>query len=334
MTTTTATTATATENGGCTNDQVEEDILKEESTSTTNIHKEETTATKNNNNNNNDDELVEFDDEDEFVDQFLTSEWKDSVEIGLTVSWPSLTQTLHLSTQLPETAIAPLFDGTQWAGTRVWKAALLAFQYLEQQQQQQNSITGTSLLELGCGLGVPGMLWHILCKERYGDNKLDNDNHRVILTDQPSLVSQLNENIESNFPNNDHQITAQALSWSRQGILDLLKELNSNNDNDDDNSNDLFQFDICINCDCIYEPLYGRDAWEALADVLQIMAEVSPSTLLVTAVERRNGDGLEDFLQRLQVSPHVEPVELVLRNDDDKHHIIEIYVTRGKKDIS
>jgi hypothetical protein len=146
-------------------------------------------------------------------------------------------------------------------------------------------------------------------------------------------VSQLDDNIQSNFPN-DNRITAQALSWSRQGILDLLKEHRTDNSGSNSTNNDMFQFDVCINCDCIYEPLYGRDSWEALADILQMMAEVSPLTLLVTAVERRNADGLEDFLNRLQSSPHVQPVELVSRTDDDKHHVIEIYVTQGKKAIS
>jgi hypothetical protein len=120
----------------------------------------------------------------------------------------------------------------------------------------------------------------------------------------------------------------------QQGILDLLKEHRNDNTSSNSTNNDLFQFDVCINLDCNYEPLYGQDSWEALADILQTMAEVSPSTLLVTAVERRNADGLEDFLNRLQSSPHVQPIELVSRNDDDKHHVIEIYVTQGKKDIS
>jgi hypothetical protein len=186
-------------------------IMKEES-NVGSTHKEEATTQTINNS---DDDLVELDDdEDEFVDQFLTSEWKDGVEIGLTVSWPSLKQSRHLSTQLPETAIAPLFDGTQWASTRVWKAALLAFQYLkdQKQQQQQNNMNGTSLLELGCGLGVPGMLWHIWCMERYNDQP--DNNHCVILTDQPSLVSLLDDNIQSNFPN-DNRITAHCHGCNR-----------------------------------------------------------------------------------------------------------------------
>ena len=131
-----------------------------------------------NNNNNDDDDDVNCDDDnddanksnnsdddddnDEF-DDFISSQWKDSVEIGLIINYPlpctnylsdtfelnnshknnemSDTTTenendtnnnnnsnnndnharlpsLILSTRLEERSIAPIFDGTQWAGTR------------------------------------------------------------------------------------------------------------------------------------------------------------------------------------------------------------------------
>eukprot|EP01083_Nonionella_stella_P039892 108507_1 len=43
-----------------------------------------------------------------------------------------------------------------------------------------------NLCELGCGLGVPGMVWH----------QLGND---VVLTDQESIMAQMVENTRSNF---------------------------------------------------------------------------------------------------------------------------------------
>jgi Lysine methyltransferase len=323
-----------------------------------------------------DDELILEDsdsydsDDDEFVDQCLESQWQDGVETALTVKWPTLPlhKSLHLSTQLPESAMAPLFDGTGWAGTRVWKAALLAVQYMEQeylpkQQQQQQPQRQTqirrplSLLELGCGLGVPGMLWHRLQQTSttspqaqqspLADNQHHSRYYRVVLTDRPSLVSQLQANLQANFPNDDdddhHSISAQALSWSPEGLRTLLQELQQQQQRkgdaestaeDDDvtssqSSSAPFQFDFCLNCDCIYEPLYGRDSWMALADVLSTLAELSPQTLLITSVERRNGDGLQDFWERLHQSPHVGKTERVVRNDDDKHHVIEIYVTKS-----
>jgi hypothetical protein len=251
------------------------------------------------------------DDEDEFP--FIESKWQDSVETGLIISWPpAAPRVVELSTKLPEDAIAPLFDGTQWAGTRVWKAAIVALEYLVEHDDENY----TSLLELGCGLGVPGMLWYCW-KQMQIEKKNDGDKTaacEVVLTDQPDLLTQLQGNLESNFTE-EQKISALPLSWSREGILEILATT---------------KFDVCLNCDCIYTPLYGRDSWLALGDVLETVAKESPSTLLVTSVERRNGDGLEEFLERLQATGAVQEIERVLRNEEDKHHVIEIYVTKGK----
>ncbi|KAG7373041.1 lysine methyltransferase [Nitzschia inconspicua] len=293
-----------------------------------------------------DDELVLEDSDDEFVDQFLESTWQDGVETGLTVRWPTLplTAPLHLSTQLPESSMAPLFDGTGWAGTRVWKAALLAVQYMEQEylSKKQDGHNPLSLLELGCGLGVPGMLWHRLQKNQHSNNNNSTTTlfpsfYKVVLTDRPSLLSQLQGNLERNFPK-DPQIMADALDWSPEGVRKLLLRLNDeccdqgHNVHDDttttNSSSSYYSFDICLNCDCIYEPLYGRDSWMALADVLITLAEISRRTVVITSVERRTADGLENFLDRLDQSPFIGTTERVMRNDDDKHHIIEVYVTR------
>ena len=284
--------------------------------------------------------LLENNDE-EF--DFIESQWEDDVETGLIIRWPrdrdddednnnnnnnnnstiAPRKPLHLSTKLSEDRIAPLFDGVQWAGTRVWKAAILGLKYLLEHYGDRRS-----LLELGCGLGVPGMLWYLLKEEEYEERRrrqqqLENDDTtngcRVVLTDMPDLLPQLRANVEQNFDDNvnsNNTIRVQALDWSKDGINSLLDEHPQ-------------PFDVCLNCDCIYEPLYGKDSWQALADVLSVIAERSPSTLLVTSVERRKGDGLEDFLQRLTSSGKVGPIPRVFRDDDDKHHVIEIYVTQG-----
>ena len=148
--------------------------------------------------------------------------------------------------------------------------------------------------------------------------KLLHPDAKVVATDMPDLLPQLQANLDRNFEefSEASYIRAEALDWSREGILELIGKHSS--------------FDICLNCDCIYEPLYGRDSWEALADVLAAMAEASPSTVLVTSVERRRGDGLELFMERLKAAGTVGDIERVLRDDSDKHHVIEIYVTQGK----
>ena len=301
-----------------------------------------------------DDSTVNTDDE-EFSD-FITSQWKDSVEIGLAIEYPlpftnyladmsmeagegeenlvgksvlvdsgeattdAITThqdrrlpTLSLSTVLQEGSIAPLFDGTQWAGTRVWKAAVVGLEYILRQRKKQNL---GSLLELGCGLGVPGMIW-----KQVLSSSSEQGSSRVVLTDRDSLVPQLEANVEANFAG-DSSIEAVGLDWSREGIASLLQHERETHET---------VFDVCINCDCVYEPLYGREAWEALVDVLAEVALTSPTTLLVTALERRNGDNVEGFLEKLEATGRVEtPIERVVRHDEDPHHVIEIYVTKGK----
>lgn len=294
----------------------------------------------------------EFIDEDEDEFDFIESSWENGVETGVTITWPppsldasennahpSAHRKLHLCTKLESTEIAPLFDGVQWAGTRVWKAAVVALEYLLKHHSDEGS-SASSLLELGCGLGVPAMLWHLI-QENDANSSEESTNKeqrvlppRVVLTDMPDLLPQLESNLRKNFQDYyGKSIEAKALSWSTEGLHELLdrEEEEARRHCNKDSSLISPVFDICLNCDCIYEPLYGRDAWEALADVLAAMAERSPSTLLVTSVERRRCDGVEDFLERLTSSGKVQPIERVLRNEEDKHHVIEIYITRGKE---
>ena len=244
---------------------------------------------------------------------------------------PNVLPPLSISTVLQESSIAPIFDGTQWAGTRVWKAAIYGLEFLLRERQHQfqknkDSSFG-SLLELGCGLGVPGMIWkQVLRQQQEQGPSSSAESSRVVLTDRDSLVPQLKANVSENFKN-DTSIEAMALDWSKEGITSLLRH-----EQDRCGSNKKIPiFDICLNCDCVYEPLYGREAWVSLANVLSEIALVSPSTLLVTSLERRNGDNVEGFLEKLESSGTVEtPIRRVVRHDEDPHHVIEIYVTKGK----
>lgn len=153
---------------------------------------------------------------------------------------------ITLSTLLEEADIAPIFDGSRWAGTRLWRAAIRGIQYITGHLDatptfldcivNQNPTKRTSLIELGCGLGVPGMIYHML-----GGN--------VVLTDQANIISQLEKNVLQNFPNtavpagNSYTIQALPLSWSKEGISELLHKLKRSD----------VGFDIVLNCDCVFE---------------------------------------------------------------------------------
>lgn len=225
-----------------------------------------------------------------------------------------------LSTLLKEDDLSPLFDGATWAGTRLWSAAIRAVQYLSGRLPDHCSTfieikrtTPTYVLELGCGLGVPGMILHLLgC--------------HVVLTDQPDILSQLEKNVALNFGhvnnnNNDgrkiSRIQAMPLSWSRDNTNQLLVEL----------GRETTGFDIVVNCDCVFEPLYGQ-SWHLLNETIDELLRVNPSCLVLSSMERRGvADGIDKFLDEMQTLSHVGSVEKVWAEEERN---IEIYVTRGR----
>jgi hypothetical protein len=230
-----------------------------------------------------------------------------------------------LSTLLQEDDIAPLFDGSRWAGTRLWGAAIRAIQYITGHLDAKpdflpriNSDPNErmSMIELGCGLGVPGMIFHLL-------------GGSVVLTDQANILSQLVSNVTQNFPktavrygksfDSSHNFTIQAmpLSWSRDGISELLGKLNRSE----------VGFDIVLNCDCVFEPLYGK-SWILLNETINELLRVNPLCVVVTSVERRQDDGIDSFLEQMICMEFVGGVEKVWE-EKRRNTCIEIYVTQG-----
>ncbi|KAL7483232.1 hypothetical protein ACHAW6_008883 [Cyclotella cf. meneghiniana] len=231
-----------------------------------------------------------------------------------------------LSTLLEEDDIAPIFDGSCWAGTRLWGAAIRAIQYITGHLDSKPDLLPrmnsdpnerVSMIELGCGLGVPGMIFHLL-------------GGSVVLTDQANILSQLVSNVAHNFPktavrdvesyDNSHQnfkIQAMPLTWSKDGISQLLGKLNRSE----------VGFDIVLNCDCVFEPLYGK-SWVLLNEVINELLRVNPLCVVVTSVERRQDDGIDSFLEQMIGMEFVGSVEKVWE-EKRKHTCIEIYVTQG-----
>lgn len=258
--------------------------------------------------------------------QFQSLRDDNRLEQGISLVWPTdpNSRALTLSTLLEPDDLAPLFAGAQWAGTRVWHAAIHGMFYMEKEYDADLS-TGASLLELGCGLGVPGMIWHML-----GGN--------AVLSDQESIMSQLHGNLRTNFAETSitkrsdsgaeerpaaesnetntpsHAISAHPLSWSRDGVHRLLED-----------SGYSTGFDYVLNCDCVYEPLYGK-SWELLVEVIDELLKINPKCVVISSVERRRADGIDSFVERMKSCEHVGNVEQVLRDDKLK---LEIYVTTG-----
>ena len=260
-----------------------------------------------------DDEKVDGTDDNRIYDDEKVDGTDDNTEKKL--------RKIAISTLLEEDDLAPLFDGSRWAGTRLWAAAVRAVQFLSGHLPGTKNMLGSdapttddkkvvSILELGCGLGVPGMIFHLL-----GCN--------VVLTDQIEILSQLEKNVLDNFPNTSDcnkekeqpTIHAMDLSWSRSDANSLLEKLGRSDTG----------FDIVLNCDCVYEPLYG-DSWHLLNETIDELLKVNPKCLVVSSMERRQADGIDQFLEEMRSMGNVGSVEKVWSEEKRK---IEIYITRG-----
>lgn len=110
-------------------------------------------------------------------------------------------------------------------------------------------------------------------------------------------------------------IHSHPLTWSRSSLHTLLSSTGYARTG----------FDIVLNCDCVYEPLYGR-SWEALVEVVDECLAVNPRCVVVTSVERRPGDGIGEFLERMAEGGNVGCVERVMA---DEGRDLELYLTTG-----
>jgi len=254
------------------------------------------------------------------------------LEESISFTYPKIdSRKLTLSTLLKERDLVPLFDGAGWAGTKLWPAAIWGIKYIvdhyglnKVNKKGDGAVSASmSLCELGCGLGLPGMISHM-----YGFD--------VLLTDQEIIMSQLSENVEANFPetfkgcwhdnsclssaNDDSpnpSIQIYPFAWSRQGLHNLLSKTGYQN------------FDIVLNCDCVYEPLYGK-SWESLVEVIDECLKLNPQCVVFTSVERRRqgqvDDGIDRFVDRMRKCKSVCSVEMVL---EDEQLQLQLYVTKG-----
>jgi hypothetical protein len=257
------------------------------------------------------DEVLEDDDEDDYPsDYFESIRTPTGLEIGIKVTWPGV-EPFEISTCLPEDAIAPMFHGTQWAGTRIWRAAVVALQYLLCDDCPVKFGPKTTLVELGCGLGVPGIILALIHQ------------CQTVLTDKDSLVDQLQQNLKTICCSSPHAscLHAASLDWSAEGVRQLIQSplaLETSRG-----------FDVVLNCDCIYEPLYG-ESWKMLAECQEEFLRHNPHAVVLISVERRRADGIQHYLQRMQESEIVDRVEQVTI-PFDAPKVVELYRIFGKR---
>jgi hypothetical protein len=309
---------------------------------------------------NDDNDSVDSDDSSLYSDLIQSIRSDTGLEIAVQVTWPLLDRPLTLTTCLDESDMAPLFHGTQWAGTRVWQAAVVALQYLLSDEftsisensddnantRKRGSITpSTSILELGAGLAVPSMVLRALTK------------CQVVVTDVDSLVPQLQANLQANHEllyvtssagqhedaedgkdddpafsesaiataasntttatNPSSSIQACALDWSREGVQELLE------------THPNLHLDIVLNCDCIFEPLYGT-SWKQLVECQEALLQAFPDAFVLTCCERRQFDGIDKYLQAVNDSDVVVQVEQLWPTSFRYPKVVELYRLHGR----
>ncbi|KAE9044796.1 hypothetical protein PF002_g4077 [Phytophthora fragariae] len=194
---------------------------------------------------------------------------------------------LNLTLLMQADELAPLFSGAAWAGTLLWDAAVhLARRFLTDYRQQLEDPTNSlRVIELGAGIGVPGMAARVAGAKH------------VVLTEQDELLRLMHVNLAANAEvlrlpggrelgedvDDKGTIVARSLSWGVQQTKEYLAQYPDE------------EVDVVLSCDCIYEPLYGT-SWRALAQTMELLCQANPKCVVLMGVERRNQDGIDKFL--------------------------------------
>eukprot|EP00658_Telonema_sp_P-2_P012819 TRINITY_DN1487_c0_g1_i2.p1 TRINITY_DN1487_c0_g1~~TRINITY_DN1487_c0_g1_i2.p1 ORF type:complete len:182 (-),score=31.15 TRINITY_DN1487_c0_g1_i2:276-821(-) len=167
-----------------------------------------------------------------------------------------------------------------------------------------NTMPNKRVLELGGGChAVPGIAAYLLGAQ-------------CTVTEQSPTVSLLELNVlnvlENFGPGTDGQTT---------GSLQA-KELDWNCDKDA--LDELGGFDILLASDCVYEPLYGK-SWQPLVRVMRDLSH--ENTIALVAIQRRNNDGAEDFLDYASEWMKHSLLDTVAHKEEEggKEETIEIY---------
>lgn len=190
---------------------------------------------------------------------------------------------LELTLLMQADELAPLFSGAAWAGTLLWDAAVhLARRFIA---DYRSKLSELRVLELGAGIGVPGMA-----------ARLAGAKH-VVLTEQDDLLRLMHQNLAANagvlrLPSGEElgesvddqgEIVARPLSWGVQQTNAYVAQFKHE------------PIDVVLSCDCIYEPLYGT-SWRELAQTMELLCQANPKCVVLMGVERRNADGIDKFL--------------------------------------
>ena len=173
-----------------------------------------------------------------------------------------------------ENDLAPLFSGPLWSAI-IWERSVCVMcEYLE---RNVSRIRGKNVVELGCGLGVPGLVAKITC-----------DASSVSLTDRDE----------------DLKVLRRMLDQNASVLNDLEDSLQSVDFDWSQNANSMISecADVILAIECVSADVYGRESLTWLLRAIDQVANKERNVLLLLCSVRRAKDGLDEVLTSLQHS--------------------------------
>mmetsp|Transcript_41090 Transcript_41090/g.80607 ORF Transcript_41090/g.80607 Transcript_41090/m.80607 type:complete len:265 (+) Transcript_41090:136-930(+) len=177
----------------------------------------------------------------------------------------------RLKQQMPSDEFAPLFSDA-WTGSVVW-----ACSYLFSRKLESLDLTGQTVLELGAGCGLCGL---IACAQ---------SNARVVSTDQTNIVPLVQQNVAANLSKEEAaRFRTLPLSWGTGVDSFLQVEHNSS-------------FDVIIASDVI-NPIYGQESWKLLADTISRLSSCDSQIYLAYQHRGPNGTKISAAVSHFEPS--------------------------------
>ena len=192
---------------------------------------------------------------------------------------------LEFSTRGETSELLPLFSGPIWTAM-IWEDSVQVIcDFMTKTAESMLAFQGKRVVELGCGLGVPGLVAALTCQAEH-----------VYLTDREE----------------DLQVLRRSMSKQNTDLLPILGKRVTLIDYDwaeqpDDLKN---QADVILAVECISQDGYGVESLDLLRTAINHVAARCVVSLYICSARRRD-DGLDYVLEKLSQELNlVRPIEL------------------------
>ncbi|KAH9253644.1 hypothetical protein BASA81_008262 [Batrachochytrium salamandrivorans] len=187
-----------------------------------------------------------------------------------------------------EADLAPLFSGSFWSAM-IWQRSVdLMCEYIASHVDEfENRV----VLELGCGLGVPGITAGLVAHAS-----------QVILTDREDDLRQLRRSVEGSPALRRFELVN--LDWSQTGIPHPQVDSRA---------------EVILAVECISADAYGRESLDGLVRAIAKVARAG-AVLYVCSCRREDTDGLDEVLGRFPQRP-----ELVIKDGKAELYKIRLH---------